>query len=82
MVGHSFGGFNVRVFAALHPTDVVGMVLVDSSREDQEQRLTGVSGGGQGTSPRLVLLAAMILVVHVLSLAVRLDNRCHPSAVP
>jgi pimeloyl-ACP methyl ester carboxylesterase len=29
LVGHSFGGLNVRLFAAQHPAEVSGMVLVD-----------------------------------------------------
>ena len=39
LVGHSFGGFNIRVFAKQHPNDVVGVVLLDASHEDWEQRL-------------------------------------------
>jgi pimeloyl-ACP methyl ester carboxylesterase len=39
LVGHSFGGFNVRVFAGLQPKQVLGMVLVDASHEDWKQRL-------------------------------------------
>ncbi len=43
LVGHSFGGFVVRMFADQHPDAVVGMVLVDTSHEDQfrlfEERL-------------------------------------------
>jgi pimeloyl-ACP methyl ester carboxylesterase len=35
LVGHSFGGFNVRLFAYQYPDEVTGMVLVDSSHEDQ-----------------------------------------------
>ncbi|MFZ0212483.1 MAG: alpha/beta hydrolase [Candidatus Acidiferrales bacterium] len=35
LVGHSFGGFNVRVFNGLYPDEVAGMVLVDSSHADQ-----------------------------------------------
>ena len=38
LVGHSLGGFNVRMYASLFPADVVGMVLVDSSHPDQKQR--------------------------------------------
>jgi pimeloyl-ACP methyl ester carboxylesterase len=38
LVGHSFGGFNVRVFTALYPKELAGMVLVDASHEDEENR--------------------------------------------
>lgn len=37
MVGHSFGGIYVRAFAAQYPDEVVGMVLVDSTHENQNQ---------------------------------------------
>ncbi len=33
LVGHSFGGFNVKLYAALYPEDVAGMVLVDPAEE-------------------------------------------------
>jgi len=39
LVGHSFGGFNVRVYNGQYPGDVAGMVLVDASHEDQEGRM-------------------------------------------
>jgi pimeloyl-ACP methyl ester carboxylesterase len=35
LVGHSLGGLIVRVFADQYASDVAGMVLVDSSHEDQ-----------------------------------------------
>jgi pimeloyl-ACP methyl ester carboxylesterase len=38
LVGHSMGGFNVRLFASLYH-EVSGMVLVDSSHPEQENRL-------------------------------------------
>jgi pimeloyl-ACP methyl ester carboxylesterase len=38
LVGHSFGGYNVRVYNGQYPNDVVGMVLVDASHEDQNER--------------------------------------------
>jgi len=40
IVGHSFGGYNIRVFTEHYPADVAGMVLVDASHEDQEKRMT------------------------------------------
>ncbi len=39
VVGHSWGGLNVRMFASLYRSEVVGMVLVDSSHPDQMHRL-------------------------------------------
>ncbi len=35
LVGHSSGGINMRTFEALYPNEVYGIVLVDSSHEDQ-----------------------------------------------
>jgi len=35
LVGHSMGGYNVRVFADLYPEEVAGIVLVESANEDQ-----------------------------------------------
>jgi pimeloyl-ACP methyl ester carboxylesterase len=35
LVGHSIGGFNVRLFANQNPDEVLGMVLVDSSHPNQ-----------------------------------------------
>jgi pimeloyl-ACP methyl ester carboxylesterase len=35
LVGHSIGGFIVRVYASQYPEEIVGMVLVDSSHPDQ-----------------------------------------------
>jgi len=40
LVGHSFGGPNVRLYASKYPEEVSGMVLVDSSHEDQLQEMT------------------------------------------
>jgi pimeloyl-ACP methyl ester carboxylesterase len=41
LVAHSFGGFNVRVYTKEYPADVAGLVLVDTSHEDQVSRMTG-----------------------------------------
>ncbi len=38
LVGHSFGGMNMRLYAAQHSEEVVGMVLVDSVHEDEMDR--------------------------------------------
>ena len=40
LVGHSFGGLFVRLYASTYPDEVVGMVLVDALSEDIETLLT------------------------------------------
>ncbi len=39
IVGHSFGGANMQLFAATFPEEVLGVILVDSCHEAQERRL-------------------------------------------
>jgi pimeloyl-ACP methyl ester carboxylesterase len=39
LVGHSFGGYNVRVFNGRYPNDVAGIVLADATQEDQYELL-------------------------------------------
>ena len=36
LAGHSFGGLYVQTFAALYPSEVAGMVLIDSTTRDAE----------------------------------------------
>jgi pimeloyl-ACP methyl ester carboxylesterase len=38
-VGHSMGGFDVRLYASFYRSEVAGMVLVDSSHPEQKKRL-------------------------------------------
>lgn len=40
LVGHSFGGFNMRYFAASRPQDVLALVLVDSSHPDERPEIS------------------------------------------
>jgi pimeloyl-ACP methyl ester carboxylesterase len=39
LVGHSFGGLNVRLFAHDYPHETAGIVLIDASHEDQGARV-------------------------------------------
>jgi pimeloyl-ACP methyl ester carboxylesterase len=39
LVGHSLGGFNVKLYAALHPQEVAGLVLVDPSEDRAAERV-------------------------------------------
>jgi pimeloyl-ACP methyl ester carboxylesterase len=41
LVGHSLGGLIVRAYTTTYPEDVVGMVLVESSHEDNEIMMNG-----------------------------------------
>jgi len=38
IVGHSMGGYNVRLYTSMYPKDIAGMVLVDASHPEQENR--------------------------------------------
>ena len=38
LVGHSMGGYDIRVYTGQYPKDVVGIELVDASHEDQNLR--------------------------------------------
>jgi pimeloyl-ACP methyl ester carboxylesterase len=42
MVGHSYGGALIRLYAARYPSQVTGLVLIDSSHEDQLRRFAGL----------------------------------------
>ena len=39
LVGHSYGGLLVRLFAHAHPRDTAGLVLVDAMGRNQDRRL-------------------------------------------
>lgn len=43
VAGHSFGGLNMTLFAATHPDDVVGIVLIDSSHPGQTEALAAAA---------------------------------------
>lgn len=43
LVGHSFGGFNARYFAARYPREVAGVVLLESSHPEQMLTFTAAA---------------------------------------
>lgn len=52
LVGHSMGGFDVRLYASLYRDQVAGMVLVDSSHPDQENRFPAELKNMEGSELR------------------------------
>jgi pimeloyl-ACP methyl ester carboxylesterase len=52
LVGHSMGGYDVRLFASLYRSEVAGMVLVDASHPDQENRFPPEIKNMEGTELR------------------------------
>src|SRR5471032_2666017 len=42
MAGHSWGGQIVRLYATQYPSEVTGLILIDSSHEDQVRRFEEV----------------------------------------
>jgi len=49
MVGHSYGGWLVQLYASTYPTEVVGVALVESGESDP-LRLTGPDGSAKRSS--------------------------------
>ena len=62
LVGHSFGGQIVRLFAHDYPQDVVGMVLVDAVHHEQNARaLALMPPASTSDSPRLTNWRELLL---------------------
>ena len=90
LVGQSFSGFNVRVFTKAHPSEVAGVVLLDSVQEDQQQyeprstlapvnRLPAVVRGGLC---RATPLAAKIGLIRLVMSASGPDRRVPSGFTP
>lgn len=70
LVGHSISGLHVRAYAYRHPEEVAGLVLVDSSHEDQVERVktavaerTGEAGGSTPTDKINAWAQSVVLAV-------------------
>jgi pimeloyl-ACP methyl ester carboxylesterase len=50
LVGHSFGGLYVRMYAYQYPNEVEGMVLVDSSHPEQSRRSAQAQAASEASS--------------------------------
>jgi pimeloyl-ACP methyl ester carboxylesterase len=65
LVGHSAGGVYARVYAHLYPDEVVGMVLVDTSHEEQDLRFP--EAYAEASQRFLAQMAQFLLVPRVLN---------------
>jgi len=77
LVGHSMGGFHVRVFTSLYRNEVAGMVLVDASHPDQENRFPPELRNLEGSWVREAEFLAYAMPLGV----PRLLNLCDDDAV-
>lgn len=72
LVGHSLGGVYVREYAALYSDDVVGIVLIDSSHEQQQERLpqayTSWAAGAQQPTLDLCRILAPTGILRILNM--------------
>ncbi len=55
LVGHSKGGMHMRMFASLYPDDVAGLMLLDSTHENFEQRYLDLLAPVQRSQRRAML---------------------------
>jgi pimeloyl-ACP methyl ester carboxylesterase len=78
LVGHSYGGLYARMYAARHPEETAGVVLVDSSHPDQFARLPDGQEDYE-QSRRLYAVASFLARLGVIRL---FDPCAPPSGLP
>jgi pimeloyl-ACP methyl ester carboxylesterase len=61
LVGHSYGGMHLRMFASRFPDKVLGMVLVDASHPDQDEKWLAALGPALANEPESVSKARQFL---------------------
>jgi len=79
LVGHSLGGMLIRLYAHEHPDQVVGMVLVDSSHEEQLLRnpeaIIRLARRADRLMNGILRLMQLVIATGVLALAPKLFPR-------
>lgn len=78
LVGHSIGGLNIRMFTELYRDEVAGLVFVDSSTEDQNNRMPAEMKAAVEKQKNLITLLGIGSNVG----AVRLFMRLAPQKPP
>lgn len=75
LVAHSFGGFVARAFAAVHPEDVAGLVLVDAVHEDEwTDRYPEAHRRGLALAGRMMTVLAGLAVLGLPQLLARVPG--------
>jgi pimeloyl-ACP methyl ester carboxylesterase len=86
LVGHSIGGLLVRLYAHRHPGEVAGMVLVDSTHEEQDLRMPASVQRLTKTSQRMMgwVLGALGALnrIGILALFAGKAGRAWPTPIP
>lgn len=80
LLGMSAGGVYVREYYRRHPENVVGMVLVDSSHEQQGDRLPPF--GDPGRAERMLALCTWLQPVGVVRLSGSMDALADRPGIP
>jgi pimeloyl-ACP methyl ester carboxylesterase len=85
LVGHSFGGFNVRVFNGKYSDEVGGLVLIDATQEDQYRLLprawSSMSARTLMRAKRQALWAPLYVDLGIARLQLRLQGQQVPSVL-
>ena len=82
LVAHSFGGIVAMVYANAFPSDVLGMVLVDSSHEDQISRFAALPPPPQTARTAAAAPMAMRRAVDAMAFVQLLQAQPWRGAVP
>jgi len=85
LVGHSFGGFNVRVFNGMYADQVAGLVLIDATQEDQYRLLPrawrNLGAATLRRAQRQALWAPLYVGLGIARLQFRLQGRQVPPVI-
>jgi pimeloyl-ACP methyl ester carboxylesterase len=65
LVGHSFGGLNVQLFASKYPDEVAGVILVDSCHEDMVEKMKTLEIPEEAVNEPLMMLSARLGLLRI-----------------